>query len=345
MLKLSFYTEKSIFISGHTGFKGAWLARILQLSGANVTGYALTPEAGSAYERIVDADKIHSVIGDIRDLDSLRTAFEKARPEVVFHLAAQPLVLDAFERPGYTFDVNVQGTVNLLECTRSSDSVKSVIIVTTDKVYRNNEWHWGYRENDVLGDTEPYAASKACAEIVSASYAKTFLNPKGIALSTVRGGNVIGGGDTAKNRIIPDCIRAARRKEPIIVRNPRSVRPYQHVLDALFAYLLLAQKQVDDQELAGQYNIGPNENGFVTTGELADIFCDTWGGGQHWENRSLPGAPHEGGVLRLDCSKMRSFFDWKPKWDVRTAVAKTIEWERTENKRDITEKQIKAYMA
>lgn len=340
-----FFRNRHIFLTGHTGFKGAWLTRILQFMGARVTGCALAPESGCAYEQIVDKSAIDSDIADIRDFAALQSSFNKADPEIVFHLAAQPLVLDAFERPAYTFDVNVQGTVNLLECVRKSKRAKSVVIVTTDKVYKNREWAWGYRENDALGDIEPYAASKACAEIAAGSYAKTFLKKCGIALSTVRAGNVIGGGDISKNRIIPDCIRAAQNNNPVIVRNPHAVRPYQHVLEPLFAYLMVSKRQFETPELAGQFNIGPADDGCVTTGELVEIFCDAWGGGQSWENRSLPDAPHESGLLKLDCSQMRSRFGWGPKWDIRSAIAKTIEWEKAPDKQAITDRQIVEYFA
>lgn len=339
-----FYKNKKVLVTGHTGFKGAWLCRILQLLGAHVTGYGLSPKNDFAFEKIINTSEINSNIADICDFDRLQLAFDSAKPEIVFHLAAQPLVLDAFEKPRYTFDVNVQGTVNLLECVRCGKDVKSVVIVTTDKVYKNNDWVYGYRENDIIGDTEPYAASKACAEIVAASYYATFLKSKGIALSTVRAGNVIGGGDISKNRIIPDCIRAAKKGEAIMVRNPHSVRPYQHVLEPLFAYLLIAQRQIVCDKLAGQYNIGPGEDGCQTTGNLVDIFCEVWGGGQIWEKRSLSNAPNESRLLSLDCSKMRAMFSWKPKWDIKTAIEKTVEWEKADNKNIVTDNQIKEYM-
>lgn len=343
-MKLEFWHNKSVLITGHTGFKGAWLTRILQLAGARVSGCALEPLSDAAYGQIVDGNMIASYINDVRDSALLYKAFDAEKPEVVFHLAAQPLVLDAFERPGYTFDVNIQGTVNLLECVRNSDSVKSVVIITTDKVYHNHEWSYGYRENDTLGDTEPYAASKACAEIISASYYETFLRSKEISLSTVRAGNVIGGGDISSNRIVPDCIRAAKKCEPIIVRNPYSVRPYQHVIEPLCAYLMIARKQCENSEYSGQYNIGPSESDCITTAELVDIFCRCWGAGQTWKNEAKENAPHESGLLKLDCSKIRSVFNWKPKWSVEMAIEKTIEWERSPNKQEITNKQIEEYI-
>lgn len=339
-----FYNNKKVLVTGHTGFKGAWLCRILQLLGARITGYALSPKDDFAFEKIIDTSEINSYIADICDFGCLKSAFDAAKPEIVFHLAAQPLVLDAFEKPRYTFDVNVQGTVNLLECVRRSEDVKSVVIVTTDKVYKNNDWVYGYREIDTIGDTEPYAASKACAEIVAASYYATFLKSKGIALSTVRAGNVIGGGDISKHRIIPDCIRAAKKGEAIKVRNPHSVRPYQHVLEPLFAYLLIAQRQFACDDVSGKYNIGPGEDGCQTTGNLVDIFCKVWGAGQIWEKRSQSNAPHESRLLSLDCSKMRDVFGWKPKWDIKTAIEKTVEWEKADHKNIVTDGQIKEYI-
>jgi CDP-glucose 4,6-dehydratase len=221
--------------------------------------------------------------------------------------------------------------------------VRSVVVVTTDKVYRNREWVYGYRENDDLGGDDPYAASKACAEIVSDAYAAAFLRPAGAALSTARAGNVIGGGDIAANRIIPDCVRAALRGEDIIVRNPYSVRPYQHVLEPLLAYLLIARRQYEDPRLTGSYNIGPREADCVTTAELADIFCQEWGNKQIWKNHTNVDAPRESGLLKLDCAKIRAVFGWQPIWNVQKAVNKTVEWEKALDKIRITDRQIDEY--
>jgi CDP-glucose 4,6-dehydratase len=325
LITQEFWRDRRVFVTGHTGFKGGWLCEILRLLGARITGYSL------------DAP------GDIRDLALLKRAFDEAEPEIVFHLAAQPIVLESYERPAYTFEANVQGTVNLLECIRQSDCVRSAVIITTDKVYRNNEWAYGYRENDALGGNDPYSASKACAELVTESYAASFLRQRGIAASTARAGNVIGGGDVAPNRIIPDCIRAAKAGKPIIVRNSYSVRPYQHVLEPLFAYLMIAEKQHKSLELAGKYNIGPSEDGCVTTGELVDMFCAVWKG-SGWIDRPDPAAVHESGLLKLDCSLIRSRFRWKPAWGIRTAIEKTVEWELAEDKRAVTKRQIEEYL-
>lgn len=270
-----------------------------------------------------------SIIGDIRDRDKLMQAFRDAQPEMVFHLAAQPIVRDSYKDPVGTYETNVMGTVNLLECIRALQvPVKSVVIITTDKVYENKNWAWGYRENDPLDGRDPYSNSKSCAELVTHSYVQSFFADSPVAVSTVRAGNVIGGGDFAHDRIVPDCVRAAQAGKPIAVRNPYSIRPYQHVLEALFAYLLVARRQCEDKKLAGWYNIGPDDSDCVTTGELVDMFCKAWGDSITWENRAEPNAPHEDNFLKLDCSKMKTTFGWKPSWDVQTAIEKTVEWTR-----------------
>lgn len=330
---VNFYKGKRIFITGHTGFKGNWLYRILKLLGANITGYALKePKRESIGE-----------FGDIRDYAKLKNAFERASPQIVFHLAAQPIVRESYINPMYTYETNVIGTVNLLECIRQSDCVKSFVNVTTDKVYSEFEENiWGYRENDPLGGYDPYSSSKACSELVTESYKKSFLLTKGIAVSTVRAGNVIGGGDFSVDRIIPDCVRAAKNNKMIIVRNSCSVRPYQHVLEASFAYLLVAAKQYDNLELAGSYNVGPDEKSIVTTGDLVDMFCSSWGS-ISWREEN-DGGPREASFLKLDNSKIKKKLNFIPKWDIRTAVSKTVEWEKAINVgNDLTDVQIKSY--
>ena len=281
MADLSFYKGKKVFITGHTGFKGSWLSKILVMAGAEVTGYALNPPTNPNLFDIAGLEgKMTSVIGDIRDFDKLSEAFAKAEPEIVFHLAAQPIVLTSYEQPRYTYETNVMGTVNILECARQSKTVKSVLNVTTDKVYKNNEWCWGYRENEPLDGYDPYSNSKSCSELVTHSYKASFFDNSDIAVSTARAGNVIGGGDFADNRIIPDCVRASMKKEPIVVRNPNSTRPYQHVLEPLNAYLMIAEMQYNDKKYQGYYNVGPDDRDCLTTGQLATIFCDAWGEGQ-----------------------------------------------------------------
>lgn len=325
-LELDFYAGKRVFVTGHTGFKGSWLCRMLLLSGASVTGYALNPPTDpNLFDLAGIKGQIRHVIGDIRDFQALWEAFEEARPEIVIHMAAQPLVRDSYQNPAYTYETNVMGTVNILECIRKSQGVRSFLNVTTDKVYQNNEWEWGYRETDPLDGYDPYSNSKSCAELVTHSYKSSFFSDGQVAISTARAGNVIGGGDFAADRIIPDCVRAAAAKEEIIVRNPHSTRPYQHVLEPLYAYLMIAQGQYQDGSLAGWYNVGPDDEDCVTTGTLVDSFCRQWGAGLEWKNVFV-GGPHEANFLKLDCSRLKTVFGWKPRWNVDTAISKTIQW-------------------
>lgn len=330
MQKLEFYNHKRILVTGHTGFKGSWLCRVLVQAGAEVTGYALIPPTKPALFSLAGLERdMNSIIGDIRDIESLRKTITQVRPEIVLHLAAQPLVRGSYVDPVYTYETNVMGTVNLLECVRNTDTVNSLVNITTDKVYQNKEWVWGYRENDELNGYDPYSNSKSCSELVTDSYNKAFLYERGVAVSTARAGNVIGGGDFAADRIVPDCIRAAEKHETISIRNPYSVRPYQHVLEPVMAYLMIAQRQYEDRTIASAYNIGPEVQDCITTGELADLFCGSWeeqtGEKISWINH-YDGGPHESGCLKLDCSKIKEAFDWKPVWHVQKAVQKTVEW-------------------
>ena len=322
----TFWRNKKVFITGHTGFKGSWLAFILNSFGAQVTGYALSPNSSPALFDLIELDKeINSVTGDVRDLENLQKAFEKFEPEIVFHLAAQPIVLEGYKNPVATYSTNVMGTVNILECLRKNDSVRSFVNVTTDKVYRNNEWCYGYRETDELNGIDPYSNSKSCSELVTQCYNKSFFLDRKIAVSTVRAGNVIGGGDFAEFRIVPDCVRAALAGKIIEVRNPNSVRPYQHVLEPLFAYMMIAEKQFYDSRLAGSYNVASSESDNVTTGKLAELFCKSWGENLRWESKTLD-QPREANFLKLDCSKIRSVFDWSPKWNIYNAIEKSVDW-------------------
>ncbi len=322
----SFYKGKNVFVTGHTGFKGAWLCKILEGLGANVTGFALNPLREPSIYNIIGLHKrIISVIGDIRDFTLLKSCFDKARPEIVFHLAAQPLVLPSYNNPLATYETNVMGTVNLLCCIKETDFLKSFVNITTDKVYFNNEWEWGYRENDALDGFDPYSNSKSCSELITNCFKRSFFIEKKIGVSTLRAGNVIGGGDFTEGRIIPDCIKAAVAGEKIKVKNPSSIRPYQHVLEPLFAYLRIAEAQYKNWELSGQYNIGPDESDCLTTGELADLFCKEWGKGVSWEHTPV-NQNHEAYYLKLDCSKIKAAFQWKPTWDIKAAVKKTVEW-------------------
>lgn len=328
---MSFYRGKRIFLTGHTGFKGAWLSRILLIAGAEVTGYALEPPTDpSLYEMASIGKCMTSVNGDVRDFPMLRRAFNAAQPEIVFHLAAQPIVRTSYEIPRETYEINVMGTVNLLECIRlAKRSVRSVLNVTTDKVYLNREREEGYREDEPLDGFDPYSNSKSCSELVTHSFYNSFFHSGDVAISTARAGNVIGGGDYARDRILPDCIRAASENRLIIVRNPYSIRPYQHVLDPLFAYLLIAQRQYEDPACAGWYNVGPDDDDCVTTGELVDLFCDAWGDGAHWEKQMACDAPHEASFLKLNCSKIKTTFGWRPKYHIDEAVEKTVDWTKS----------------
>lgn len=322
----NFWKDKQIFITGHTGFKGAWLTFILNLFGAKVTGYALKPPTNPNLFSLIDGDKIsNSIIGDIRDFTTLKKSFDECKPEIVFHLAAQPLVLESYKNPAATYEINVMGTVNILECVKNNSSVKSFLNVTTDKVYHNNEWFWGYRENDLLDGIDPYSNSKSCSELVTNCYRRSFFKDSEVAISTARAGNVIGGGDFADFRIIPDCVRAALSREKIQVRNPNSIRPYQHVLEPLLAYMMIAENQYRDKNFADNYNVGPNENDNLTTGELTEIFCRDWGENLSWESKSA-NQPREANFLKLDCAKIKSVLNWSPKWAIRTAIEKTVEW-------------------
>lgn len=322
----SFFHGKRIFLTGHTGFKGSWLCRLLLRAGAEVTGYALPPQGQPALFSLAGLEgRIRSITGDVRDLQSLKAAFDAARPEIVIHLAAQPIVRESYRDPAGTYSTNVMGTVHILECVRQSDCVRSFLNVTTDKVYENKRWPWGFRETDALDGYDPYSNSKSCAELVTHSYRSSFLAAQGVAVSTARAGNVIGGGDFSPDRIIPDCVRAAQAGMPVKLRNPESLRPYQHVLDPLAAYLLIVQRQYEDAACAGWYNVGPEACGCVPTRTLADLFCRAWGEGASWESAASPG-PHEDAVLILDCGKIRSALGWRPRWDIERAVEHTVAW-------------------
>lgn len=302
---------------------------MLTNAGAHVTGYALTPPTDPSLFCIAGIENdVESIIGDIRDYDTLKKAFDdNANPEIVFHLAAQPIVRDSYKDPRYTYETNVMGTVNILECVRNSKSVKSFLNVTTDKVYKNREWEWGYRENEELDGFDPYSNSKSCSELVTHSYKQSFFDDSSVAISTARAGNVIGGGDFANDRIVPDCVRAAMKNEDIIVRNPHSTRPFQHVLEPLYAYLMIAAKQYEDNSFADYYNVGPDEIDCFKTGALVDLFVEKWGNNLKWINK-FDGGPHEANFLKLDCSKLKRVFGWKPRWNLETAIEKTVEWSK-----------------
>ena len=330
MKDLSFYKGKRVFLTGHTGFKGTWMCRILVNAGAILTGYSLEPPTEpNLFDMAGLQGRMTSVIGDIRDYDALKRAFDAAHPEIVIHMAAQPIVRDSYKDPRYTYETNVMGTVNLLECVRQSDCVRSFLNVTTDKVYLNREWEWGYREEEMLDGYDPYSNSKSCSELATHSYRNSFFGEPGApAISTARAGNVIGGGDFANDRIIPDCVRAVQAGKNIVVRNPYSTRPYQHVLEPVTAYLMIARRQYEAPELAGWYNVGPDECDCVTTGGLVDLFVSKWGNGLKWVNLADAQGPHEANFLKLDCSRIKSVFGWRPTWHIEETIEMTCAWTR-----------------
>ena len=346
----NFYKGKRVFLTGHTGFKGSWMCVILKLLGAEVYGYSLAPNTEPDLFGILGiSGDIHHTVGDIRDMDALERAYISADPDVVFHLAAQPIVRDSYKEPRYTYETNVMGTVNILECLRRNLGAVSFLNVTTDKVYENNDLeNHGFKEDEKLDGYDPYSNSKSCSELVTHSYKKSFFSEADSpAVSTARAGNVIGGGDFANDRIVPDCVRATIKGESIIVRNPYSTRPYQHVLEPLAAYLMIAVEQAQDKKYADYYNIGPRDEDCINTGVLADTFVKYWGSPANWKNMSEANAPHEASFLKLDCSKARATFGWEPVWDVDSAIRETVAWYKAwnagENMREFTEGQIKDF--
>jgi len=345
-----FWTGKRVLITGHTGFKGSWLSLLLLLQGAEVTGFALAPNTQpNLFTQLGIQSDMHSVIGDVRDLTALKNLMDTCKPEAVFHLAAQPIVRESYRDPVGTYATNVMGTLHALECVRTCESVRTFLNVTTDKVYHNNEWAWGYRENDALDGFDPYSNSKSCSELVTNGYRHSFFADGRVSISTARAGNVIGGGDYACDRIIPDCVRAAQAGETIAIRNPAATRPYQHVLEPLNAYLTIARSQWTDNALAGAYNVGPDDCDCATTARLVDLFTASWGEGMRWESRAEPNAPHEAGFLKLDCSKIKATFGWSPTWRLAQAVDATVDWTKAimagESARTKTEQQIQAFLA
>ena len=341
---LQFYKDKKVLVTGHTGFKGSWLCEALLLAGAEVTGYSLEAPTDPNLFGLLDlSSRMNSITGDIRDRDHLMRVFDEAQPEIVLHLAAQPIVRDSYKDPVYTYETNVLGTVNICEAVRLHPCVKSFLNVTTDKVYLNREWDRGYVEDDPLDGYDPYSNSKSCSELVTHSYINSFYKDMEVAVSTARAGNVIGGGDFANDRIIPDCVRAAMAGETIGVRNPYSTRPYQHVLEPIYMYLTIAKYQYEDRRYQGYYNVGPDDCDCVTTGQLVDLFCEKWNamsdneqdanaGKMSWINQAEENAPHEAGFLKLDCSLAKKTFDWTPKWHIDQAVEKTVEWSKVYQK-------------
>lgn len=331
MVRRTFWEGKKVFLTGHTGFKGGWCATWLLEMRAEVTGYALKADTEPSYFTLCGlGERMQSVFGDIRELDGLRRALHKARPGIVIHLAAQPLVRRSYREPIETFATNVMGTVHVLEAVRRTPSVRAVVIVTSDKCYENREWLWGYREDEPMGGRDPYSASKGCAELVTSAYRWSFFGATGQspAVATVRAGNVIGGGDWGEDRLVADAARAIQRGRPLLVRNPKSVRPWQHVLEPLAGYLALAERlYTEGDKWAGAWNFGPRDEDAVTVADLATMIMRLWGEGE-WEEVSEQEAPREGRYLKLDCSKARQILGWRPRLTLEEAVRMTIAWYR-----------------
>ena len=329
-----FWAGKRVFLTGHTGFKGSWLSLWLQSMGANVTGFSLLPPTTpSLFEVAHVADGMQSIMGDVRNLADLQKAMGDAKPEIVIHMAAQALVRHSYDNPVETYSTNVMGTVHLLEAVRGTPSVKAVLNVTSDKCYENREWVWGYRENEPMGGFDPYSNSKGCAELVTSAYRNSYFHPEkykehGVAIGSGRAGNVIGGGDWARDRLIPDTMRAIVQGKPVGIRNPHSVRPWQHVLEPLSGYLLLAQRLHEDgPAFAEGWNFGPNDDDSKPVQWIVDGLTRAWGEGASWK---LDGGdhPHEAHYLKLDCSKAKTCLPWQPRWSLATAIDQICVWHK-----------------
>lgn len=347
----SFYRGKKVFLTGHTGFKGSWLIQILNLMGATVKGYALAPEKEEDHFHLIKGNTLcESVIADIRDYSKLENELVEFAPDIVIHMAAQPLVIKGYESPLYTYEVNVMGTANVLNAVKTYGSPCLVLNVTTDKVYENLETLRPYKEDDRLGGYDPYSNSKACSELVTASFRSSFFNASeynkhGVSLASARSGNVIGGGDWADNRIVPDIARALLNNKEITVRNPKAIRPWQHVLDPLYGYLLLLQKMTNQPvELASGFNFGPREKDELTVDDLVNCALDNWEGG-NYSSPNLTNQPHEAGLLKLDIQKAKQELNWSPQLEAKEAIAWTMEWYKSypENASATTLLQIKRY--
>jgi CDP-glucose 4,6-dehydratase len=345
-----FWQGKKVLLTGHTGFKGSWLSVWLQMLGAEVVGYSLpAPTQPCLFELAQVGDRLNSIVGDIRDLDHLVQTIKKYQPEIIIHMAAQALVRESYKNPVDTYAVNVMGTVNLLEAVRQVGGVKAVVNVTSDKCYENQEWVWGYRENEAMGGYDPYSSSKGCSELVTSAYRNSFFHPinyeqHGVGMATARAGNVIGGGDWASDRLVPDILKAWQTGQRVVIRNPNAVRPWQHVLEPLSGYLSLAEHLYKDgATYSSAWNFGPNESDAKTVGWIVEQMANLWGKDATWTQNNLP-QPHEANYLKLDCSKARNQLKWEPKLDVKTALTWVIDWTKSlhsgENMRDITSHQI-----
>ncbi len=349
----NFYSGKRVLITGHTGFKGSWLSILLHLLGADVYGYALEPNTNPSLYKAADIDElVTSHIGDIRDLDHITRVIKEVKPEIVIHMAAQPLVRESYINPVETYAINVMGTVNLLEACRLTGSAKAIVNVTTDKCYDNKEWHWGYRENEPMGGYDPYSNSKGCSELVTASYRSSFFNPvnyekHGTALASARAGNVIGGGDWANDRLIPDFIRAINNGEQVKIRSPFAIRPWQHVLEPLSGYLTLAERlYIDGPAFAAGWNFGPEDSDARNVEWIIKKICELWGNSAAY-SIDKDRQPHEATYLKLDCSKAKAQLGWYPQWNVETTLQSIVDWNKQflngANMRHVTEQQIRNY--
>lgn len=343
-----FWRKKRVLLTGHTGFKGGWLSLWLQAMGANVRGLALEPPTEPALFKVarVAAEMEHCIM-DMRDFAGIADHMASFRPEVIFHLAAQPLVRESYRTPVETYATNIMGTVHVLEGARRTDSVRTIVNVTSDKCYENKGWVWGYREHDAMGGHDPYSSSKGCAELISSAYSRSFLKEAGIAIATARAGNVIGGGDWAQDRLVPDVLRALERQEAVQVRNPEAVRPWQHVLEPLGGYLMLAESLFEEGQMESEgWNFGPHEDDVQPVKWIAEHLCRMWGGKAFWARQS-GSHPHEATYLRLDISKSRQQLGWRPRWRLKTALRQTVEWHKLwragEDMRDICLGQIASY--
>jgi CDP-glucose 4,6-dehydratase len=353
VINKEFWYKKKVLITGHTGFKGSWLSLLLYNLGSEVHGYALEPPTDPGmFKEAGIKEIINSNIGDIRDYSNLLQVLKSVKPDIVIHMAAQSLVMESYKKPLETFSVNVMGTVTLLEAIRQIHGVKAVINVTSDKCYENREWIWGYRENEPMGGYDPYSSSKGCSELITGAYRNSFFNQNeykkhGIAVASVRAGNVIGGGDWAEDRLIPDFIRAVSKGKEIKIRSPYAIRPWQHVLEPLTGYLILAEKLYNGgSEFAEAWNFGPDDTDTRTVEWIAKTFCDLWGDGSAYKIDTDP-QPHEAGYLKLDCSKAKIRLGWFTRWDIKTTIKYIVEWNKSflsgANMRNVTLEQIETY--